>query len=195
MAYDENFYRMYQEYLREPVVRANHSRMFAKLAQFLPGKLRVMDLGCGSGEYPTFDGHHYRYVGVDLINTGQLQDFIQADYIKENLTDKLPFKPNAFLSLFSIECCHPVDARYALYEKLFAEHPSLELGAASGFFYESKRHQPTVSETGDIVSYQTIEDPAQYISPTFDEARIHMRTPSKMFGPDVIEVWKFLFRK
>ncbi len=62
-------------------------------------------------------------------------------------------------------------------------------------FYESKRDLETVGETGGIVSHQTIEDPAKYISEAFSEFRIHMRTPSRMFGEDVIEVWKILSRR
>lgn len=196
MPYDENFYRMYLEYLREPTVRRNHSHMFVLFASLLlPDSPRVMDLGCGLGEYATYDPHHTAYTGIDLNNTGNVAQFIQADYTALDFKHLLPFLPNAFISLFSTECCHPVEKKYDLYHRLFATFPAIRRGLASGFFYESRRSEEVVSETGEIVSFQTIEDPSRHISDLFTELRIHLRTPSQMFGGDVIEVWKFFVRK
>src|SRR3989344_4007285 len=67
--------------------------------------------------------------------------------------------PNAFVSLFSVECFHPAQERYELYGKVFETFSTIEFGLVSGFFYEGKREQETVDETGGIVSHQTIEDP------------------------------------
>ena len=195
MPYDENFYRMYRQYLQEPIVRRNHDHVFALFASLLlPEKPRVMDLGCGIGEYATFDSHHTAYAGVDLNNTGNVANFVQADYRALDFKEELSFAPNAFISLFSIECCHPAIAKYAFYEKLFKAFPWIQCGLAGGFFYESRRDKETVSETGDIVSFQSTEDPAQHISGIFTELRLHLRTPSAMFGQDVVEVWKFFVR-
>ena len=194
MAYDKNFYKLYLEYLKEKTVRASHDRMFAYFRQFThPYSLRVADLGCGLGEYSTY-GYYADYVGIDLNNTGQVKNFTQVDYHDLGFVAKLPFAPNAFVSLFSIECFHSAKDKYALYEKIFADAPSVKYALVGGFFYESKRGLETVGETGGIVSYQTIEDPAQYISRMFSELRTHIKTPSKMFGKDVIEVWKILSR-
>ena len=194
MGYDAEFYRMYQAYLQEAAVRANHDRVFDCFRRFTqPTPMFVVDLGCGLGEYSLY-GHYATYVGVDINNTGQVRNFVQTDYHDFGFVNLLPFVPTVFVSLFSIECCHPAEEKYALYERIFTEIPSIRHGLVGGFFYEGRRSLETVGETGGIVSYQTIEDPSRYISPTFSEYRVHMRTPSQMFGDDVIEVWKFLSR-
>ena len=196
MPYDENFYRRYREYLQEPIVRGNHDHVFSLFASLLlPDSPRVVDLGCGIGEYRTYDRSHAEYVGIDLNDTGSVTPFIQADYLRLGFADLLPFPPNAFISLFSIDCCHTAEKKYDLYNRIFSAFPAVKCGLIGGFFYESRRGQETVSEAEEIVSYQTIEDPSLYISDLFTELRIHLRTPSKMFGDDVIEVWKLLVRK
>ena len=194
MAYDAEFYRMYQAYLREEIVRTNHDRVFECFYKFTqPTQLFVADLGCGLGEYSLY-GPYTKYVGVDINDTGQVRNFVQTDYHSLDFVNLLPFTPTAFVSLFSIECCHSVEDKYALYEKIFTGISSMRYGLVGGFFYESKRNLETVGETGGIVSYQTIEDPSRHISKTFSEYRMHVRTPSKMFGEDVIEIWKILNR-
>lgn len=194
MAYDENFYGMYLEYLKEEVVRKNHDLVFEYFKKFTQSDiLSVIDLGCGLGEY-SIHGYYTNYIGIDLNNTGQIDNFLQADYHYLDFIAALSFVPTAFVSLFSIECCHAVKNKYAFYEKIFTSIPSIKYGLIGGFFYESKRMLETVGETGGIISYQTIEDPSYYISETFSELRINLKTPSKMFGEDVIEVWKILNR-
>ena|SRR3989344_117411 len=196
MSYNESFYRMYREYLREPMVRSNHDHIFSIFASLvLPDSPRVMDLGCGVSEYAFYDQQHTGYVGIDINDTCSVAPFIQADYLKLDFGNLLPFLPNAFISLFSIECCHLVTRKYALYNRLFSAFPTVRCGLVSGFFYESRRSQEAVSEAGKIISYQTIEDPSSHISQLFTELRVHLRTPSKMFGNDVVEVWKLLVRK
>lgn len=192
--YTPDFYDLYRDYLREPIVRTNHDRVFEEFRRFTAGNLHVIDLGCGLSEYGTY-GHPVQYAGVDLNNTGNVQNFVQADYHDLSFINRIPFRPTAFTSLFSIECCHSADEKYALYEKLFTSIPSLRYALVSGFIYENRRHLEKVGEPGGIISYQTIEDPAEYMSDTFSEFRMHMRTPSKMFGDDVIEVWKILNRR
>lgn len=155
----------------------------------------MVDLGCGIGEYATYNLHHAAYVGVDLNNTGSAAPFLQADYLKLDFVNLLPFSPNAFISLFSIECCHAAEKKYNLYNRIFSTLPAIRCGLVGGFFYESRRSKEIVSEAGEIVSYQTIEDPSLHISDLFTELRFHLRTPSQMFGNDVIEVWKLLIRK
>ena len=195
MPYDKNFYKLYKNYLEEPAVRRNHDYVF-ECFKNLTGELglSVVDLGCGMGEYQTYGGTHENYVGVDLNNTGKIRNFVSADYHKLNFAKKLPFKPNVFVSLFSIECCNSAKEKYALYNKIFKTLPSIRYGLVGGFFYESKRNLETVEEAGKIISYQTIEDSSCYISQLFSEFRLHIRTPSVMFGQDVIEVWKFFIR-
>ena len=194
MAYDADFFDLYRIYLKEPVVRTNHDHAFKLMALIIRGQPRVIDLGCGISEYSAYDVYHMAYVGIDLKQRSEVPDFIAGDYMQFDFTQELPFIPNAFVSLFSVECCHPAADKYALYEKLFSTLPQLQCGLVGGFFYRSKRDQKTVSEAGGIVSFQTIEDPSLHISKTFIELRIHMDTPSRMFGADVVEVWKLLIR-
>lgn len=193
MAYDQKFFRMYAAYLREPVVRRNHDKVFRMFRAFDTDSLVFADLGCGIGEFRKF-GHYAKYVGVDHHDTGDIPDFVEADYTKPDLIEKLPFRPDAFVSLFSIEACLPASERYAIYSRMFSEIPGMKCALVSGFYYESKRHDATVSEKGGIVSHQTIEDLPDDDLP-FDECRVLMRTPSRMFGQDVVEVWKFLTRR
>jgi hypothetical protein len=177
-------------------VRANHDHMFSIFASLLfPTYPHIMDLGCGIGEYPTYDHHHSAYIGIDLNNTGSLPNFVQADYTALDFGRHLPFAPNAFISLFSIECCHTTEKKYDLYDRIFSTFPTVKYGLVGGFFYESRRNKETVSETGELVSYQTIEDPSLHISKLFTELRVHLQVPSKMFGDDVVEVWKMFIRK
>ena len=105
------------------------------------------------------------------------------------------FTLNAFLSLFSTECFLTAQEKYDFYNTLFLTYPGLTHGLVAGFFYESKRDEETVKEAGEIRSLQTIEDPSLFISDLFMELRIHLHTPSQMFGRDVVEVWKIFVRK
>lgn len=195
MAYDEEFYQKYGAYLLESTVRASHDLVFRHFGRFVwPEGLLVVDLGCGLGEYQTY-GHYHDYVGVDLNYVGQVGNFVCADYHDFSFLNRLPFAPTAFVSLFSTENFHSAGDKYALYKKIFAEVPSIQYGLVSGFFYEGRRMFDKVEENGKIVSYQTIEDPAPYISDTFSEFRLHVRTPSKMWGADVVEVWKIFCRR
>ncbi len=204
MAYDPDFYRMYAEYLKEVTVRASHNRAFNQFQRLARGDLQVVDFGCGLGEFWQY-GAPARYIGVDVNDIEGLRgnfQLIQTDYhdlqglsrmLRRGFT--LPFLPNAFVSLFSVECFHSVQERYELYGEVFETFPTIKFGLVSGFFYESKRGQETVGETGGIVSHQTIEDPWLHSSGLFTELRMHIRTPSRMFGQDVVEVWKFFTRR
>jgi len=204
VAYDPNFYRMYAEYLKEDTVRASHNLVFDQFQRLARGDLRVVDLGCGLGEFWQY-GAPARYMGVDVNDIEGLRgsfQLIQTDYhdlqkLSQLLKHRfvIPFLPNAFVSLFSVECFHSVQERYELYKKVFETFPTIEFGLAGGFFYEGKRGQETVSESGDIISHQTIEDPWLHTSDLFTELRMHIRTPSRMFGQDVVEVWKFFNRR
>jgi hypothetical protein len=196
MPYDKNFYEMYAKYLKEKNVRANHDFVFRQFKKMTEEFLFVVDLGCGLGEYHQY-GLPFSYVGFDVNNLGGDFLLVQTDYhdfdmLKAGL--HLRMIPNVFVSLFSIECFHSADDKYALYRRIFETFPSIRFGLVGGFFYENKRGQEKVIEEGHIVSYQTIEDPSLYISDRFTEFRFHIHTPSKMFGPDVVEVWKIFIR-
>lgn len=211
MAYDEEFYELYRQYLEEPIVRQNHDRMFRLFAQLIHrGRAKghhyfrrptVVDLGCGTGEYEHYDREHARYAGVDVNDTGSGPNFIPtSDYRSFDWLENLAFEPNAFISLFSIEPNAALSAedKYEFYEEVFKRLPSIKFAMVSGFFYRSQKDLPIVGETGGIQSAQTIEDPSDFISEVFTEFRAHIETPSKMFGPEpheIVEVWKFFMRK
>lgn len=201
MAYDESFFGMYESYLREPIVRQNHGIAFRAFNG--PRRACALDLGCGSAEYRRFGPAFAMptYIGVDRAKapTFPAKDrgatFIQADYMAMDDYDALPAPPDHFVSLFSVEACYPAEQRYDLYRRLFRTLPTVKVALVAGFYYASKRDQKTVGETGGITSYQTIEDPYEFVCPEFDEQRLLLRTPSQMFGDDVVEVWKILTRR
>jgi len=197
MAYDKAFYDAYREYLKEESVRVSHDFIFGCFQKMAGENLYVIDFGCGLGEYWQY-GCPLMYTGVDVNDFDQKFKLINLDYhgldaVQSSIN--LRFVPNAFVSLFSVECFHSVQDRYEFYRKVFQTFPQISFGLVGGFFYEGKRDQETVEETGGIVSYQTIEDPALYISDIFTEFRLHIKTPSQMFGSDVIEVWKIFIRR
>lgn len=196
MPYDESFYQLYEAYLLEKAVRANHDLMFEHWKRLVRIPLHVIDLGCGIGEYRRY-GNSANYMGIDLVNSGQLDNFIEADYtdpanLVADLATLTP-EPNAFVSLFSCECCHSAERKYEIYESFFTTFPSIQHGLVSGFFYRSRLDEEVVKEAGGIESFQTVERTPS--SQTFSEFRVTIHTPSKMFGQDVIEVWKFFTRR
>ncbi len=193
---EKDFYERYRLYLNEEAVRRSHDFAFAIFARILlPLKPNVMDLGCGTSEYYKYRRYPMCYAGIDKVNSGFASNLIVADYMALDFGELLPFAPDAFVSLFSIEACYPADVKYAFYEELFAKFRSLNYGLVSGFFYESKKGLETVTETGGLTSFQTIEEPQSHISGVFRELRLHLKTPSEMFGADVVEVWKFFVRQ
>ena len=197
MAYDKEFYDRYREYLREESVRRCHDFAFRQFKKLTDEFLFVVDLGCGLGEYYRY-GQPSSYVGFDMNDLGGKFTLVQADYRDLHMLRAglhLRMIPNTFVSLFSVECFYSAVEKYAFYQSIFETFPSIKFGLVSGFFYESKRNQEKVEEAGEIVSYQTIEDSSRFISDIFTELRISIATPSKMFGPDVVEVWKIFIRR
>ena len=88
----------------------------------------------------------------------------------------------------------PAPVRYEFYRKLFKENRDLTIGMVAGFYYKDRAAQEAVLETGDLISYQTIEKQSDYICKEFTEFRCYQEVPSKMWGDQVVEVWKFLIR-
>lgn len=195
MAYDNEFYNLYEEYLQEPRVRDVHNMLFRKIEKFTESPRNVLDLGCGLSEYSRYGGSYDSYVGIDKNNTGVksfiLGDYTDLDFIRENLS----FEPTVVISLFSIECCFPREVKYALYDRIFKKFPSVNRVIATGFYYKDRRNEESVRENGGVVSYQTIENQSHFLSSLFRESRVLMPNPSNLFGENPVEVWKFLKRK
>ena len=193
--YDENFFAEYEKYLFDPSVRSVHNAVFSLIETYVEFN-HVIDLGCGLQEFRRFT-NPFTYVGVESPRSTFCQDdnVILFDYRHEDFTAivKSMNKPLSFVSLFSSEIVAPYQENYELYERLFKE-TRLIMGLVSGFYYANRKSQKIVKETGEIASFQTLEPIEEVKSDIFHETRITVPCPSKMFGPNVIEVWK-IFRK
>jgi len=193
MSYDNNFYNAYEEYLKEPTVRAAHDWIFSIVSTKFSFH-NVVDLGCGrSQEFYHFCKPRY-YLGVDE-NIEETEPQFKYSLLKRNYRNHVRWNMiPAFVSLFSCEITAPYTENYIYYNSLFSNNPDIQIGLVSGFYYENKRGQNPIGETGDILSYQTLENIGDCLRVGFTEKRILLPVPSKMFGPDVIEVWKIFER-
>lgn len=193
MGWDNQFYADYARHLEEPIVRRTHDQMFTRLAELcLP--LRVIDYGCGTGEYDHYERLHTDYFGIDQHKVSHRLPHLTMDFLKDDTGFTIPFVPNAFISVFASEIVQPPAARYAFYRSVFERSPTIKAGMVAGFFYVGKEHEPIVKEQGGFTTHQTIEDQWKWINPVFSESRVYAHVPSKMWG-DVIEVWKFFVRR
>ena len=201
MGYDKEFYNAYKAYLEEPAVRKAHDFIFS-VADLNNNFNDVVDFGCGAFNEFYVHANPLEYVGIDanaVPEENMGKRIIAADYRKTDDIAKIihPNWPTAFVSLFSTEITAPTAENYKLYEQMFRQLPTIKSGLVSGFYYASKKNQNPVGEVGGIMSYQTLEsiEDARIQSKVFEEKRIILPVPSKMFGPDVFEVWKFFERK
>lgn len=180
--YDQEFYGAYREYLREPGVRSVHDWVFDVFVQHVGHQWTsgVVDLGCGLQEFGSYvrDLTPWCYIGLD-----------KNGYPSWDFADPVP-EADIFVSLFAAECVLG-PAKYEFYKRAFAESGA-EYGLVSGFYYRGREHETLIPETGGIVSYQTVEP--QPMHSEFREWRLVVSCPSRMFGPDVVEVWKILER-
>lgn len=207
MSYNSEFFEMYQSYLQEFTVKTVHRDMIRSFWQLLDHRIferNVLDLGCGTCEWWSH-GNWDTYVGVDIDPRPSHKHIktISGDYTKihpldlyDKSRDEHNVQPTIFVSLFSTEACLSADEKYKLYDKLFSGclGNTTLAGCVSGFYYKGKEDQEKVSENGGIESYQTIEDQKKYYNPFFREYRTHIGVPSKMFGDNVVEVWKYFIK-
>lgn len=196
MPYDDAFYQAYTAYLNEPTVREAHDWIFS-IPEINPYFDNVVDLGCGrSLEFWNYADPAF-YTGIDQNGLADdhvwREDYRTFDYSKL-CRPTWPVNPTAFVSLFSSEITAPFEENYDLYNRIFAECPSIQAGLVSGFFYEGYIAINPIPETGGIISFQTLEPIHVPKRDGYTERRITLHVPSKMFGPDVWEVWKLFYR-
>lgn len=200
---DDTFWETYKEFQAESHDR--HSGIIENFFQGDPYFNRVLDIGCGKFCNSAKFFITNNYFGIDQLKDIDIvpPDFCGRYFYKdlsftkfnELVEDARWYKPNIFVSSFACEVVLPVKEKYELYTKLFSEVSSIRYGVVSGFYYRSKKDQEVVEETGGLKSYQTIEDLYDVKNDVFSEIRTLVHAPSKMFGEDVVEVWKLLERK
>lgn len=203
MSYEnKDFWEQYKKYVDESLYV--HKKIcfsllsFCDLSTYHFTYSNLLDFGCGKCQEARLTIAPKQYFGIDeLFEPSEVVVGAKINYRKEfDLIKKhITFDPNIFSSLFSIEPTATTLENRILYEKIFHEFPNIKCGVVSGFYYGNMRHQKSVAEKGGIISYQSIDDLADIKSEVYDEIRMIVPNPSKMFGKDVIEVWKLLIRK
>jgi hypothetical protein len=201
--YGQDFYERYAEYLDEPVVREMHGWVIGTLVEN-GFRDRVLDLGCGRSREFRRHCEPNAYLGMD-VNAEQCypetvdRQSVRCDYrtcLDNSDTLRLiqAFRPWAFVSLFSSEIMDAPKQNYKFYARLFTEIPHIQRGLVSGFYYASRKDLALVEEAGGVRSYQTLEHMESVQSKVFEERRVTIHVPSKMFGDDVYEIWKLFLR-
>lgn len=204
--YSKNFYDIYREHLSEPIVRHTHDTMFNLFDRLFPyyaGDVRVIDFGCGTCEFDKHHINHTNYLGIDNspeagTDLRPKSQLVFEDFLENGWHKSLDFNPTAFVALFSTEISLPTQSRYDFYKKVFLDFPSIQIGMVSGFYYDDKRFEPIVGEksnAGTFTVYQTIEQQALVQNNIFEELRCYKNVPSKLWGEQLVEVWKFFIRK
>lgn len=206
--YTKHFYDRYRGHLTEPHVRYTHDAMFKILDSLHPalGHMKVIDFGCGTGEFDKYHKEHSFYTGIDSspdagsdlrIWSGG-SGLITADFLEDGWQKQIDFNPTVFVGLFSTEIVMPPEQRYKFYKKVFLDFPSIKLGMVSGFYYDSKKHDSVIEEKSDagiFTVYQTVESQGAFQNNIFDELRCYRNVPSELWGEDLVEVWKFFIKK
>ncbi len=188
--YTNEFFTLYRDYLNEPRVRDQHNTAFDLFEIYTGCNIKhVIDLGCGLMEYKD-RGVYVSYQGYDKVPSSP-----EVEVLDYTTIQKLPKEADTVVSLFSIEACLPNEEKYKLYNTLFANNPKLKFMLSSGFYYnDSRKNTQIVEEAGGITSYQTIDELGLYSIDGVEEQRLTMKTPSKLFGPTVVEVYKMFKR-
>jgi hypothetical protein len=206
---DDAFWDQYGDYLAE--ARSRHwgmlhmSPLFRGASNYARA-FRAIDLGCGQyASAADLLGTDLEYYwGIDQRQPGGRHvkgdgmRFIEANYrdmdFKDLALEVERFRGElVFVSLFSAEATAGEEGNRLLYEKVFREFDCL-WGVTAGFYYRGKVDQEVIDETGGIQSYQTLPGLPEP-SDVYHEVRLEVDAPSKMFGPDVVEVWRFLYNR
>ena len=163
----------------------------------------VLDLGCGLTQEFLRHAAPYIYTGIDrMVEPSFIEQGIRrkkftrnvfdADYRNVDVTIGIARAAGctSVVSLFSTEITGCLSENTNLYERLMTES-FVRTIMVSGFYYAGLCGQETVSETCGI-SYQSIAPIEKAESSIYDEMRVVIPCPSKLFGDDVVEVWRLL---
>jgi len=198
VAYDDDFYKLYEGYVLEPRVRERHDHVLRMLSAGMGGG-NVADIGCGRYQEFRRHGDYEYYAGYDAnhVDPDYRLDYRNVDLLVKKLRI-LPLDADFFVSLFSTEITAPPQENRDFYHALFERVPSLKWGVVSGFYYASSgMDENPIEEAGGIVSWQTLlpVDHWEMSTHLFRETRVTLEVPSTMFGEDVVEVWRLLERR
>lgn len=201
----DNFYSAYEKQLQDRFVRAVHDNVFYtyRRLHYLNRPMRTIDLGCATCEFGRYSKPIHDYVGIDLAEDLKSEFKI----IKADFREPLPaigFEPTSFVSLFAAELYLLDYERNELYNRMFSTYPTIYSALISGIYYKGREKESSIQEPcqynidGQIIStnftiQQTIQQPIY--NKLYDEYRYTKEVPYQMFGPGVIEVWKFLIRR
>lgn len=202
---DEKFWDQYGAYLVES--RERHKGAISTLLRYQGGESTdtvapsVIDFGCGQyASAASLMPHPHTYLGIDKHKPGMRHtamcevSFVEGDYLERV---KQTIVPTCFTSLFSAECTSYQDHNRKFYNWIFEAYPTLNYGIVSGFYYLSRWRDELVNETGNITSCQSTGPLTDFTDSSllYTETKLEIPAPSKMFGPNVVEVWKLLERK
>lgn len=192
---NDAFYTAYTDYLVEDRVRQVHDAVLAAVRPHAAFS-RVMDLGCGKGnEFYHFAQPDF-YLGIDQNadpRQEEKRNTIVADYRDFSKVESLAHQNDitGAISLFSVEITASATQNHAYYEELFRK-AGIKAMLIGGFYYQHAKGAETVQEAGGLVSYQTHLSVDRPETVLFHETRIEIPCPSKLFGEDVMEVWRLL---
>jgi hypothetical protein len=184
----------YREFAWESLQR--HRDAFERLMYMAPWHLctynTTFDLGAGRagiGFNVVRASHTVHYVSYDADPNAKADHCV--DYRTLSRLEPLDSQPSPITmvtSFFSTELTAGPHANQSFYRHLFKCNPELQTIVVAGMYYADKADHPSVTETGGIVSWQSI-GPVRT-----NETRLLIPAPSKMFGETVVEVWRRLDR-
>lgn len=187
---DDKFWDLYGEFLKE-----SEQRHVEAVSSLLPIKYNnsIIDLGCGQYASASKLIPYDDYMGIDISKPGVRSDLDRSYFVQGNyrtLDIKAAF--DGFVSLFSSEITANEKDNTAFYHKIF-QNTKASWGLVSGFYYRGKEDSIIIKETGSIKSYQTFPWlPSK--TPLYSIKQYCVNAPSKMFGQDVVEVWRLMVK-
>lgn len=196
MPWDNEFYAKYAEHLQEWLVKHTHFNMYWNFTNFVGNyePISIIDFGCGTGEIMTCLPREVNYFGIDKNKVNENLPHMIGDFTDPSFEPRPPFVPNAFISVFASEIVWNAEDKYKFYHEVFRKYPKIRVGLVAGVYYLGNENDLTKEEDGFTI-HQSVEKQQDWISDDFEEHRSYHKVPSKLWGPNVVEVWKILLRK